>query len=304
MESRGEYTEALRLLGDSRADVVVTNKAQRRVRLRALCAASDTFLARKDYDAAIDEFIDLETSPAKVVSLYPESIAGRLYRDPPEAREAVFGGRSPSIIAEQARPSENPLAKPSQSSDSSGTAAGSPARPKPIVEDSDTASVRSVRPAKSRSQLRQSSIPPRTESPPASATSSTPGDEAAQQLDFRRSVEALVRYLTDRRQHVAKALSGLRPASRPSPATPLVPAPTADELTAIPDVPLSQLQPPQLHRVAQVVDTALFKCYLATRPALLGPLCRLDNWCEIEEIEGLLSNAKVRSLCVPPAPAA
>lgn len=285
MESRGEYVEALRLLGDSRADVIIANKAQRRQRLRLLCAATDAFIKRKDFDKAIDEFIELQTTPAKVVSLYPASIAGRLFRDPTESREAVFGGRGAEDLVGQARSAstEGGKGKPSEAG-------------KEEVEKSDGASERSVRPSKSKPQLHQASIGHVTSSPPASATSSTPAEEHATQLDFRRSVEALVRYLTDRRQHVAKALSSLRPASRPSPSTPLVPPPTADELFAIPDIALSQLSPAQLHRVAQVVDTALFKCYLATRPALLGPLCRLDNWCEIEEIEGLLSNAKVRPL--------
>jgi Vam6/Vps39-like protein vacuolar protein sorting-associated protein 39 len=33
------------------------------------------------------------------------------------------------------------------------------------------------------------------------------------------------------------------------------------------------------------VDTALYKSYLLIRPALLGPLCRVANWCEVSEVE-------------------
>lgn len=43
-----------------------------------------------------------------------------------------------------------------------------------------------------------------------------------------------------------------------------------------------------------MVDTALFRAYLATKPVMVGPLCRIENWCEVEEVEELLLEAKVR----------
>jgi Vam6/Vps39-like protein vacuolar protein sorting-associated protein 39 len=45
--------------------------------------------------------------------------------------------------------------------------------------------------------------------------------------------------------------------------------------------------------IAQVVETALFRSYLLFRPSLLGALCRIENWCEVEEVEGMLLEAKV-----------
>jgi hypothetical protein len=42
------------------------------------------------------------------------------------------------------------------------------------------------------------------------------------------------------------------------------------------------------------VDTALFKSYLVTQPALLGALCRLANWCEVSEVEEELRAREVR----------
>jgi len=56
----------------------------------------------------------------------------------------------------------------------------------------------------------------------------------------------------------------------------------------MPNSPPSALIPDQLVRFAQIVDTALFKSYLAIRPSLLGPLCRIDNWCEVSEVEQVL----------------
>lgn len=111
-------------------------------------------------------------------------------------------------------------------------------------------------------------------------------------LNFSRSVDVLIRYLTDRRQKYAQALSALLPSARPSPSASRPPA-SAAELFALPDAPLTDLDPDQLARVAQVVDTALFKSYLATKPVMVGPLCRIENWCEVEEVEELLLNAKV-----------
>lgn len=65
-----------------------------------------------------------------------------------------------------------------------------------------------------------------------------------------------------------------------------------DELFSIPSVPLSRLTPEQVYRVAQLVDTALFKAYLAVRPSLVGSLCRLDNFCEVVEVEEQLKERK------------
>ena len=102
----------------------------------------------------------------------------------------------------------------------------------------------------------------------------------------------MIRYLTDRRQKYAQAISSLHPSLRPSPSAHLAPA-TPAELLALPDLPLTELKPEQLVRVAQVVDTALFRSYLATKPVLVGALCRIENWCEVEEVEELLLGAKV-----------
>jgi len=58
------------------------------------------------------------------------------------------------------------------------------------------------------------------------------------------------------------------------------------------------LTPDQLVRYAQIVDTALFKSYLIVRPGLLGPLCRVDNWCEVSEVEETLAAREVSYLTV------
>jgi hypothetical protein len=65
------------------------------------------------------------------------------------------------------------------------------------------------------------------------------------------------------------------------------------ELRNYPDIPFTELSPEQIVRVAQIVYTALLKVYLAIRPVLVGSLCRIENWCEVEEVEELLMSKQV-----------
>jgi hypothetical protein len=77
------------------AIVVLTDSLQdqRRTQIRALNAVAQ-FQAAK-FDAAIDTFIELDFNPAKVVALYPESVAGRL-SVPQEGWIPLYGGPSPA----------------------------------------------------------------------------------------------------------------------------------------------------------------------------------------------------------------
>ena len=63
----------------------------RRTHIRALNAVSE-FRASK-FDSAIDTFLELDFNPAKVVALYPESVAGRL-SVPPDGWIPLYGGPS------------------------------------------------------------------------------------------------------------------------------------------------------------------------------------------------------------------
>jgi hypothetical protein len=40
----------------------------------------------------------------------------------------------------------------------------------------------------------------------------------------------------------------------------------------------------------------LLKVYLVARPILVGSLCRIENWCDVEEVEELLKAQKVSGL--------
>lgn len=116
--------------------------------------------------------------------------------------------------------------------------------------------------------------------------------------DLHRSVETLLRYLGDRRPKLWGALSALHISSSQSSEHASLSTTSIDELFELPNSPPSALIPDQLVRFAQIVDTALFKSYLAIRPSLLGPLCRIDNWCEVSEVEQVLRSREVRMQCL------
>jgi hypothetical protein len=103
--------------------------------------------------------------------------------------------------------------------------------------------------------------------------------------NLHRSVETLLRYLTDRRPKVAGALAAVHITPAQSHQIAFLSETSTKELFALPNAPLSSLTPEQLLRFAQILDTALFKSYLLMRPGLLGPLCRVSNWCEVSELE-------------------
>jgi hypothetical protein len=132
-------------------------------------------------------------------------------------------------------------------------------------------------------------------------------DKGQDDVHFRSSVEVLIRYLTDRRQQVNRAFGatqdrqglkeeeGGQGGEEKQAVEDLQPSETIFQLE---DRPISEIETrAELVQVAKVIDTSLFKSYLVLRPTMLGPLCRLPNWCEVEQVEGLLMEAKVGLFC-------
>ncbi|KAF4597180.1 Vacuolar morphoproteinsis protein 6 [Pleurotus pulmonarius] len=287
----GQYRDALGLLNNV-DDALLPDKPKRVTLIRALDAV--TLFREGKYDTAIDTFAELNINPAKVVALYPESVAGRL-SVPEEGWIQLFGGPAPVDDASSAK-----------SRDSSQQAKGSP-----VVSDEDkepdmsTAAKdlldRVAIPASGsiRGRLRTglgAFMPQSAKDDDTASINSKP--RAAVNDDFRRSVETLVRYLSDHRPKVTAALEnvGITPANQ-SHDTPRLSEVPVEELYALPNAPLSALTPEQLLRFAQIVNTALFKSYIVIRPGLLGPLCRVPNWCEVDEVEEeLRARGKFREL--------
>lgn len=263
------YSDALSLL-DTLDKTLLPDKDQRRTHIRALHAVSQFRLGK--FDDAINSFIELDLNPAKVVALYPERIAGRL-SVPPDDWISLFGG--PTNQQSFTPKNDDTISTKSQNDSNESKEklveqSASPAMPVKAAVRRGTAFVALLSSSKDKDD----------------DTLSISGKKKVKQVDdFSRSVDALWRYLTDRRPKVAGALAVLHIAPAQSHQWPFLSETSIEELFSLPNIPLPLLTPEQLVRFAQIVDTALFKSYLVTQPALLGALCRLANWCEVSEVE-------------------
>lgn len=259
------------------------------------------------YDEAINIFLKLDINPAKVVALYPEVISGRM-RVPQEEWIALFGGKKPQ------------LPKKSSSVDSGSRIAvetGTDVEPT-VTEGSGMVSADNTTTNSSSDETASAST---TEATPtvvevtASEIPATPSepDIVINHLLLRltvpkttavavrvpgsekEAVETLLRYLSDRRPTLSGALGALGITPAQAHLHPTLSSNEVASLLALPDgIPIGSLVPEQLLRFAQIVDTALFKSYLVIRPRLVGSLCRIDNWCEVQEVEEELRAREVR----------
>jgi hypothetical protein len=98
-------------------------------------------------------------------------------------------------------------------------------------------------------------------------------------LNLRDAVSYLIRYLTDKRQKLARRLNQGGAASTKTPSS-------SDKSSSIEDEE-------DLYYQATLVDTSLLKSYMMTNDALVGPLLRVQNHCDVEECENILMDKKV-----------
>ncbi|KAK4703357.1 Vam6/Vps39-like protein vacuolar protein sorting-associated protein 39, partial [Phenoliferia sp. Uapishka_3] len=285
----GAWEEGVRLV--RRSGTGGAELPPRLLRRLAMLHALSLYNERR-YDLAIDAFISLEVSPAKVVALFAEPISGKLFIEP-AAKEEIFGGRSRDRVEAAIEEEVEAIAAVKQVEDVPAPGTGSPVKSK--VKEDDASSIKSMSIRKGgKSWLRDLQGKAEDDGGEGSAEKAALAQQRqakADAQDFSRSVDVLIRYLTDRRQRYAQALAALVPSVRPAPNKKQFGA-SAAELFDLPDLPLAELKPEQLALVAQVVDTALFRSYLATKPVMVGPLCRIENWCEVGEVEELLLKAK------------
>ena len=247
-----------------------------------------------NFDDAINTFIELDFNPAKVVALYPDNVAGRLSVSQ-DKWISLYGG--PAFDNKDEDVSSHDHGDESKNVDST-------------VKDGSDSPTGSI-----KGKLRtghNALLPPATAAEDDTAIHSVEtkpkptgvphyfhlillSDDPCRSDDLRRSVETLVRYLSDRRPKVGGALDALHINPSQSHQIAFLSETSTEDLFALPNAPLSALTPEQLLRFAQIVDTALFKSYLIIRPGLLGPLCRVPNWCEVGEVEEEL---RAREVCL------
>ncbi|KAF7375244.1 Rab guanyl-nucleotide exchange factor [Mycena sanguinolenta] len=281
----GQYSDALALL-DTIDVIALPDKERRSTQIRGLNAIAQFRAA--DFDTAIDTLIALDVNPAKVVALYPEAVAGRL-SVPQDSWISLFGGPAHTGVEHHDSNSPTPSLKDSpKDSDTAHHVAD-------VLENLTISTSGTIR---GRLKGLGAFLPSAYKDDDRASIRRESKPKQTVHDDLPRSVETLLRYLTDRRPKVDKALAtvGITPEDRSHEISPLSET-SVEELFALPNAPLSALTPEQLLRFAQIVDTALFKSYLLVRPGLVGSLCRISNWCEVSEVEEeLLARKKFAEL--------
>ncbi|ESK95857.1 rab guanyl-nucleotide exchange factor [Moniliophthora roreri MCA 2997] len=313
----GQYADALKFL-DTVDQAVLPDRDKRRTLVRALNAVAQ-FKAGQ-FDFAIDEFVDLNMNPAKVVALYPESIAGRLsvpssnwitlFGGPAQTTSSADDGASMGSSGDEAK--EKSAVEQEANTSQDGSKSGHERSVTASSSTTETGLLESLSMQGGTGTLRgrlknqlgaylggvvakeaKDDDTASIRSARASRPRSTVIDVHS---DLNRSVESLTRFLADRRPKLAGALAavGITPANQAHEIAPLSET-SVEDLFAIPSAALSALTPEQLLRYAQIVDTAFFKSFLMIRPSLAGSLFRIANWCEVEEVEEILRERRMFS---------
>ncbi|CAE6426422.1 unnamed protein product [Rhizoctonia solani] len=277
----GKYADALALLG------VVSVQPDPTKHIQGLRGVQ--LFQEGQFEQAIDVFLALDMNPAKVIALYPDSISGRLAA-PRERWIQLFGGEveKSEEIREEGEKSVAVVEGVEEEEIQKAVAAvaGSPSKesqspPGSIVGSGGISS-------RLKAGLGAMGVKDDSESIKDAQSSKTKKGPD----EFTLSTRALGTFLVDRRPKIPAALLPFGITAAQSADLPALSAASVDELMALPSAPLSTLTPEQLVRAAQLVDTALFRLYLFTKPSMIGALCRVDNWCEVVEVEEALRARK------------
>jgi hypothetical protein len=222
---------------------------------------------QQKYRPALDLFIDAETSPDRVIALYPRIISGAPEEDGVAEQEDVMSGEADGESVNE--PPRTPvkgmfgLLKTPRKADADVASIKSPAR-----TDADNMSIRTTKPA-NRAQ-----------------------DKPLEGEDLKLAVRCLCSFLAQARTQLQKYIGPdgelkERPpkfdaeTGKPAFANLLRGAVFESDLTAV-DWQAELLQ------TAQLVDTALFRAYMLAMPSLAGSLFRIDNFCDPAVVQAAL----------------
>ncbi|KAJ1817294.1 Vacuolar morphogenesis protein 6, partial [Coemansia sp. RSA 2598] len=277
--SAGQYDEAISLVAQSDS-ILESEKQELTIKIRWL-RARWLFRDQAKYEAALDEFSDMDATPTEAIALCPERIAGELAED---------GSSDSESASEDGDESEQPplnQAQPQQSAPENGTKR---ARPKQVIwKEALYALMRYL--TEHRRALQRAIAEGSREK---EYVVRVPGQDEEDDDDDDGSHGARdneangINDSTGSNNSSGGRRSGTASRSRSN---------TAEE-DSLPHVRLKRLAF-SLERMnipvaamAQVVDTTLLKVYLECSPGLLGPLLRVKNYCDVEQSEGLLLEHK------------
>ncbi|CZT24427.1 related to PHO87 protein [Ramularia collo-cygni] len=259
-----EATSLLELLEDT----LIDDKAGRIREIMSQKAIS--LFHQQKYRLALDLFTDAETSPERVIALYPRSVAGELSTivDEPEAEPAA---------AEANDGKDEDVSKDTHSTPSKGMFGILKGGHKKA--DSDTASMKSP----GRLDTDNMSIRAKT---------TKSADKPLEGEDLKMACRCLSSFLAQARKELQRHLN--------PDGTMKEDPPSMDSETGKPA--FSNLLPnsvvdakageidwrSELINTAQLVDTTLFRAYMLATPFLAGSLFRIDNFCDPEVVQSAL----------------
>ncbi|GAB7349180.1 hypothetical protein MBLNU459_g8115t1 [Dothideomycetes sp. NU459] len=265
--AKKRFDEAISLLGQ--LEHTLLRDKEGRIREIMMLKAQALFHQQK-YRPALDLFADASAPPARVIALYPKSIAGEL-----STIESSVETSEAEQAAEEASPTEDVGAKTEDAPKEIPAAqqksylAMLKGSGKKI--DSDSASVRSVKTASEASPQKPAKV----------------ADKPLEGADLRAAVLALCSFLAQSRVQIQKYLTndGTLKASLENGKTTDSPNPPFSNLIDLPEDLDNPDWQAELLNVAKLVDTTLFRSYMHALPSLAGPLFRLDNFCDPHVVE-------------------
>ncbi|OBZ90217.1 Vam6/Vps39-like protein [Choanephora cucurbitarum] len=251
-----EYKEAVSLL--DQIDAVLVENKEKKLNAIRTAYAHDLFRCG-EYDTALDLFQELDTPAAEVVSLYPEIISGHLARK---------GDHQDNTDSDETNQQED-------GQDNHNTTFPSTKRRIEHGTEEESHRPSSRASIKSRATtIASHHSQPKKEIVPLTGS------------NLRDAVTYLIRYLTDKRQKLARKMnnSNSHPASLAS----------SNKLSSLSEKSTSESSEDEeeLLYQATLVDTSLLKSYMMTNDALVGPLLRVQNHCDVKECENILMDKK------------
>ncbi|CAO3623144.1 unnamed protein product [Cunninghamella blakesleeana] len=205
-----------------------------------------------EYDTSLGLYQELNTPAAKVIELYPSIISGNLAQDQNDKEDE--GDEPDSLLATSPRRgSKDGYINTNNNNELS--------RPESRASNH----------SKANTVLSNSS----------KLSSAMQNHHAHQKelvsltgIHLHDAITYLIRFLTDKRQKLSKQISSLN-------------VTTSNGTLASSDEKLNELI-----QEATLVDTTLLKSYMMTNDALVGPLLRVQNHCDVKECETILSDKK------------
>ncbi|KAI8342574.1 vacuolar sorting protein 39 domain 2-domain-containing protein [Chlamydoabsidia padenii] len=233
-------------------NAALVENKEEKLRMIRTAYAHDLFV-HGEYDTALGLFQELDTPAANVIELYPSMISGRLAKDQDHHEDE--GNDDDSLLAATAASRKN----------GNGGKNDSPEETHEYLRpDSRTSNY-----SKTNTILthQQKELVPLTG------------------IHLHDAITYLIRFLTDKRQKLSKQMAASPTANGTTIAS-------SSSLTPSSSSAITTITPQDLLEQATLVDTTLLKSYMLTNDALVGPLLRVQNHCDVEECEAILMDKK------------